>query len=182
GVNIEKIEKCFATLQRYSFLQRQEGDMVYSMHRLVHAWGHDRLLTEERQEMKRFCLAALQLLTEAIKKCNNPQAKLRLVPHLRANFDTVKELETSIRSDDMELLDQIEHIGEFTSSTGRWREAAAMKLEVFEKRQMILGDDHPDTISAMSNLASTLRDQGKLKEAAAMQQEVLEKTQRFLGD
>src|SRR5205814_5912351 len=112
GVNIEKIEKCFATLQRYSFLQRQEGEMVYSMHRLVHAWGHDRLLTEERPTMKRFCLAALQLLVEAINICaNQPQAKVRLVPHLRANFDTVKELETTIRSDNIELLHQIAYIG-----------------------------------------------------------------------
>jgi len=57
-----------------------------------------------------------------------------------------------------------------------------MRREVLEKRQRILGDEHPDTISAISNLAITLGDQGKLEEAAAMRREVLEKRQRILGD
>jgi hypothetical protein len=57
-----------------------------------------------------------------------------------------------------------------------------MKREVLEKRQRILGDKHPDTITAMANLASTLGGQGKLEEAAAMKREVLEKRQRILGD
>jgi hypothetical protein len=57
-----------------------------------------------------------------------------------------------------------------------------MRREVLEKRQRILGDEHPDTTSAISNLAITLGDQGKLEEAAAMRREVLEKRQRILGD
>ena len=48
--------------------------------------------------------------------------------------------------------------------------------------QRILGDEHPDTIKVMGNLANTLRDQGKTKEAAVMTQEVLKKMQRSLGD
>jgi hypothetical protein len=63
---------------------------------------------------------------------------------------------------------------------GKLEEAAAMKKEVLEKRQRILGDEHPNTIAAMSNLANTLGDQGKLEEAAAMRKEVLEKRQRIL--
>jgi hypothetical protein len=51
-----------------------------------------------------------------------------------------------------------------------------MKVEVLEKRRRILGEEHLDTVTAMSNLANTLGDQGKLEEiAAAMLQEVLEK-------
>jgi hypothetical protein len=48
-----------------------------------------------------------------------------------------------------------------------------MQQEVLEKRQSILGNEHPSTILAMNNLAVTLGDQGKLEKAAAMQQEVL---------
>ena len=57
-----------------------------------------------------------------------------------------------------------------------------MMREVLEKRQRILGDEHPDTITAIGNLAITLGDQGKLEEAAAMMREVLEKRQRILGN
>ncbi|KAH8662668.1 hypothetical protein BGZ61DRAFT_368355 [Ilyonectria robusta] len=65
---------------------------------------------------------------------------------------------------------------------GKLDEAALMRREVLEKMQRILGDEHPDTISAMNNLALTLGDQGKLDEAALMMREVLEKMQRILGD
>jgi hypothetical protein len=57
-----------------------------------------------------------------------------------------------------------------------------MKVEVLEKRRRILGEEHLDTVTAMSNLANTLGDQGKLEEAAAMLQEVLEKIRRILGE
>ncbi len=52
---------------------------------------------------------------------------------------------------------------------------------MLEKRQRILGHEHPDTIRAMSNLAHTLSDQGKRHAAVAIQQEVLEKRHRILG-
>ena len=65
-VTIHIFEKCFAILERYSLLQRHIDNSSYSMHRLVHAWGHDRLQQKNRSEIKRFCLAALQLLFEAV--------------------------------------------------------------------------------------------------------------------
>jgi hypothetical protein len=91
--NIHSFEKCFAILERYSILHRQMNKSLYSMHRLVHAWGQDRLLQKNRQDIKQFCLAALQLLFEAVLNCIDlPQAKLRLVPHLRENFKVVRRL------------------------------------------------------------------------------------------
>jgi hypothetical protein len=57
-----------------------------------------------------------------------------------------------------------------------------MKKEVLAKRKRILGEEHPDTISAMNNLANTLSDQGQLDEAATMKKEVLAKRKRILGE
>jgi hypothetical protein len=51
--------------------------------------------------------------------------------------------------------------------------------KVLEKRQRILGDEHPDTISALNTLASMLGDQGKLAEAEARKREELQKMQRI---
>ncbi|KAL3599805.1 hypothetical protein FPOAC2_04033 [Fusarium poae] len=50
------------------------------------------------------------------------------------------------------------------SDQGKLDEAASMKTEVLEKMQRILGDEHPDTITAMNNLAIMLGHQGKLDE------------------
>jgi hypothetical protein len=45
----------------------------------------------------------------------------------------------------------------------------------------ILGEEHPSTISAVINLANTLRDLGQFNEAAKMDNEVLEKRRHILG-
>ncbi|RYP57926.1 hypothetical protein DL769_009196 [Monosporascus sp. CRB-8-3] len=61
------IEECFRVLQTYSFVQWKEDQASYSMHKLVHAWGYERLRVEERRE---YVVASVQLLGEAISRCN----------------------------------------------------------------------------------------------------------------
>jgi uncharacterized C2H2 Zn-finger protein len=57
-----------------------------------------------------------------------------------------------------------------------------MEEEVLEKRKRILGEDHPDTILALANLAFTLRGLGNYDKALSMEEEVLEKRKRILGE
>jgi tetratricopeptide (TPR) repeat protein len=64
----------------------------------------------------------------------------------------------------------------------RLRSACCMFQEALAKRRRILGEEYPDIISAMNNLADILGDQGKLDETAAMKQEVLAKRRRILGE
>jgi hypothetical protein len=47
-VDMYKIEECFAVLQKYSLLQWKTEQQGYAMHKLVHAWGYDRLAAEEQ--------------------------------------------------------------------------------------------------------------------------------------
>lgn len=61
-------------------------------------------------------------------------------------------------------------------------DAATMKREVLEKRRRILGDDHPDTIMAMDNLASTLGDLGQLDEAVTMLNITVQQMRLTLGN
>jgi Tetratricopeptide repeat len=42
---------------------------------------------------------------------------------------------------------------------GELGKAASMNREVLETRRRILGDEHPDTITAIGNLANSLGDQ-----------------------
>lgn len=55
-----------------------------------------------------------------------------------------------------------------TLDEDRLNEAASIHEEVLENRMENLGEGHPDTISAMNNLASTLKNQGRLNEAEVM--------------
>ncbi|QLI70555.1 uncharacterized protein G6M90_00g069140 [Metarhizium brunneum] len=155
----------------------------YSIHRLVHAWGYDRLQGDER--VQRFWYAASQLLNNYLKVIGDrkagPASKLRVVSHLVDNVQSFRRVSTVFDRDQVGLLEAVESFGIFFEEIGRWNEAALSQNEVLEKRQRILGDEHPDTILAMSNLAIMLGDQGKLDEAVLMKRKVLEKRKRILG-
>ncbi|KAH7233835.1 uncharacterized protein BKA55DRAFT_598050 [Fusarium redolens] len=184
-VDLHQLEKCFRVLENYSLCQRKVMQTSYSIHRLVHAWGYDRL-QGDGDEVKRFWYAASQLLDDYLKTISDrqdgPASKLRVVPHLTDNIHSFKGASTVIDLNEIDWLETVESFGLFFVEIGRWNDAALSQREVFEKRQRILGDEHPDTITAMSNLANTLSDQGKLDEAASMMKEVLEERQRILGD
>jgi hypothetical protein len=40
---------------------------------------------------------------------------------------------------------------------GRWKEAEQLEMQVMETRKTKYGEDHPDTLSSMANLASIYR-------------------------
>ncbi|TFK32829.1 hypothetical protein BDQ12DRAFT_616371 [Crucibulum laeve] len=46
-------------------------------------------------------------------------------------------------------------------SQGKWTKAEKIQVEVMEKRQLLLGPAHPDTLTSMANLAGTYQNQGK---------------------
>ncbi|ESU15456.1 hypothetical protein FGSG_08956 [Fusarium graminearum PH-1] len=184
-VDVHQLEKCFWVLEKYSLCQRKKMKTSYSIHRLVHAWGYDRLKSD-KDEVERLWYAASQLLDDYIKTSSDrqdgPVTKLRVVPHLTDNIHSFKNISRINDWNKVDWLEAVERFGFFFAKVGRWNDAAISRREVLKKRQRILGDEHPDTISAMNNLATTLSDQGKLDEAALMQKEVLKKRQRILRD
>ncbi|KAK6706715.1 hypothetical protein SNK05_010594 [Fusarium graminearum] len=184
-VDVHQLEKCFWVLEKYSLCQRKKMKTSYSIHRLVHAWGYDRLKSD-KDKVERLWYAASQLLDDYIKTSSDrqdgPITKLRVVPHLTDNIHSFKNVSRINDWNKVDWLKAIERFGFFFINVGRWNDAAISQREVLEKRQRILGDEHPDTIRVMNNLAITLGNQGKLDEAASMMKEVLEKRQRILGD
>src|SRR5258707_10761126 len=56
---------------------------------------------------------------------------------------------------------------------GRWKEAETLEVVVMEKRKQVLGDDHPDTLTSMTNLACTYRNQAHWKESETLQVEII---------
>jgi hypothetical protein len=48
---------------------------------------------------------------------------------------------------------------------GRWKEAEELEVQVIETRKRVLGEEHPSTLNAISNLAFTLNSQNRNKDA-----------------
>lgn len=60
------------------------------------------------------------------------------------------------------------------------KEAEDLIVQVKEMRKMVLGTEHPDTLTSMRNLALMLQDQGRWKDAEELFVHVVEK-RRILG-
>jgi tetratricopeptide (TPR) repeat protein len=73
-------------------------------------------------------------------------------------------------------------VGWFLREDGKISDSERISVQAVKINTEILGDDHPDTLTTMDNLALTYGDQGRTAEAAALHEEVLEKSRRILGD
>ena len=49
-------------------------------------------------------------------------------------------------------------------------------------RRKVLGDEHPDTLAAMSNVALSYKELGDLEKAARVEEEVLALQRKVIGD
>jgi hypothetical protein len=56
-----------------------------------------------------------------------------------------------------------------------------MSEQATETRRKLFGEEHPDTLVSMNNLASAYSDQGRWKEAEELALQVLEATKTVLG-
>ncbi|CAI6226945.1 unnamed protein product [Periconia digitata] len=179
-LNTYKIEECFRVLQKYSLVQWKADQQSYGMHKLVHAWGCDRLT---RDEQARYSRATFGLIVEAVEMVESgrtaPEDKLRIVPHVMVSFAALGNRGNKVLEG---VIDELEVVGLFLHQIGKWREGLEIQEVVLDGERRIFGEEHPSTIAAMNNFAGTLRDQGQLDEAAKMFEEVLDKTRRILGE
>jgi hypothetical protein len=58
---------------------------------------------------------------------------------------------------------------------GCYEEARTLHEKVLSKRELVLGDNHPDTLLSMSSLASTCHELGCYEEARALHEKVVDK-------
>jgi hypothetical protein len=68
------------------------------------------------------------------------------------------------------------------SNQGRWKEAEELQVQVMQTRKRVLGDEHPDTLTSMNNLAITLELQSRHKEALALIDLCFQSRRKVLGE
>ncbi|KAK5045297.1 hypothetical protein LTR84_009403 [Exophiala bonariae] len=178
-LELDMFEEGFRVLGRYSLVQWQGDHASYQMHRLVHAWGHDRLSPAEKET---FGMASMNLMDDAMSRCSGmPQARLRLTPHIMTCFGVA----ISMARDMVDLKATarvVTRMDSFLDTLGQWSDVRSIRLFILEVHVKVYGKDHPSTISATNNLANTLRKQGQLEDAAKMMRDVLERTRRISGE
>jgi hypothetical protein len=63
----------------------------------------------------------------------------------------------------------------------RWKEAEELGEQVMKMREMVLGQDHPDTLTSMTYLAFTLKFRGRRDEAVALMVKCIDLRKAKLG-
>jgi Tetratricopeptide repeat len=64
---------------------------------------------------------------------------------------------------------------------GRRREAEELQAKEFEICQKVLGEEHPDTLTSMANLAFIFKGQGRNEEAMALMKDCTRMRKQVLG-
>lgn len=68
------------------------------------------------------------------------------------------------------------------NNKARLKKREELEVQSLEKRKREFGEEHPDTLSSMANLALTYKDQRRWKEAENLQIQVMETSERVLGE
>ncbi|KIK04755.1 hypothetical protein K443DRAFT_645534 [Laccaria amethystina LaAM-08-1] len=150
-------------LLSFSLIKLVSSKGIYTMHPLIHAWGRDRMSSEDR---KKYCLMAYGMIAGCLPKDFNKQPyqfRRILVTHLRANIQ--HSVMTKDEMVDKYFDDADEKIGRMLKEQGYDSEAKKFQILILDARGRILGEEHPDTIRAMGDLATSYQSLGKYAEA-----------------
>lgn len=171
-------EASFEVLQAYSLVSWREDKDAYVMHKLVHAWGHDRLGTEEQRV---WSSAVLELLSNTAHAHEGDLAtEMRLVPHIMANFTVVSSaFGPTVRMEDRDRK-CMERVLDLLCRLGRWADECQMHIFPQQMTELALGEEHLDMWTGMSKLGDALSRVGKFEQAEQTLRRCLEGTERIL--
>ncbi|KAJ7494830.1 hypothetical protein B0H11DRAFT_2003542 [Mycena galericulata] len=157
-------------LRAYSLINLTSETRLFSIHPLVHSWSQT---TIEDQKFYHSVMAAIVGMSIAsIHSADLKYAGLQLLPHV----DSLLHGETQITPDF-----NYEY-GNIYYSSGQLKKALNFIVAVVETRKKKLGEDHPDTLHSMSNVAATYGELGELHRAQVIYSIVLKKQKTLLGE
>ena len=177
GDSDSDFEEDIHMLRDYSLIITNTRSDVFEMHRLVQfatrRWLEQNNRLEEWKE-KYITIMAKMFPVGRHKNWKRCQA---LFPHAELtlgyqpmNKDFLQEWATILFN-----------AAWYARELGKYKKAEEMNRQALERRKMVLGKEHPDTLTSVSNLALVLQDQGKYKAAEKLNRQALEGCETVLG-
>lgn len=163
-------------LETFSLLKWNRQDDTLVVHRLVQAVVKDEMsdtdLTNFRVMTANICN---QSFPQEWTNENRELCRIYVGQLMRPLLD-IKVIRTE------QLVNIMYQVGWFLREDGKISDSERFSLQAVKICTEMLSDDHPHTLMAKGNLASTYQDQGRTTEVAAIQEQMLEKMRRILGD
>jgi tetratricopeptide (TPR) repeat protein len=144
------------TLWSYSLLQRDKGEMTYSIHPLVHLWSRERL---SQREQDKTCLVMYAILSASIgydTSRHDFQYCRRVIPHLRALRQAMADSNITENYFD----DAFTSFWHAFFENGLMKEAEHFASELMTYRTRELGERDERTLLAVEYLIVTLLKSG----------------------
>ena len=123
-------------------------DNTYSVHSLVHSWSRD---SEQRRAGYFFAHNLLSSSIDLILACEDYAFRRTLVPHIKAVSQRDALLGSPMAYDD----ERCTNYGPVSFEVGYWKEREQLEVPVVGKEKRVFGEEYPDMLMSMANLAST---------------------------
>ncbi|RFN43622.1 protein serac1 [Fusarium flagelliforme] len=153
-------------LQRFFLLKRGKWDSFY------YRQARDILVRYSLLQQVEVA-ACRQLIAE-----QKPDFRRHLVMHLPGSREVYRDGARTLSQREW-LVGPI--LGQLYHDEGLWKDAESLFVQVMETFKTKLGADHPESLKAMGNLASTYRNQGRWADAESLEVQVMETRKTKLG-
>jgi len=162
-------------LEKFSLIKWNRGSNMLVIHRLVQAVIRDEMQAENFIALE---TAIADLCDTAFPVEWDDTTK----PTCRNYFGQVMMPLTLLTIESLKQGAVLDRVARFLFKDGKYGDSLRLHEKSFQIYTNIMGNDHPDTLSSMHNLASIYRDQGKWTEAVKMLEEVLAKSKEVLDE
>ncbi|KAK5054617.1 hypothetical protein LTR84_001508 [Exophiala bonariae] len=171
------VQESITLLAMFSLVTRN-ADLSLSVHPLVHDWCRERLSIEQQHST---CRRALYLLANSVNweyRTEDYTLRRSLTPHVHELL-RLQALYGDIGQDKTQYWPTLALI---LRENGCSKDAIILSEEVLELDMTRLGDEHPETLKSMTNLANQYSDVGRYSEALQISEKVLKGYQSKPGE
>jgi tetratricopeptide (TPR) repeat protein len=102
--------------------------------------------------------------------------------HNELRPDIIHARSVTSSKDGILIANLMDWVARYDRIQGSYKSAETLLRLMWDIRTRILGDEHPDTLASINNLAITLKDQGDYAGARKLEEQVLELQRKTLGD
>ncbi|KAF1943506.1 putative kinesin [Clathrospora elynae] len=170
-------EDALAPLLSFSLVRMEISEQALEMHRLVQL--SMRTWLKEEKELGNWVKESIRTLSAAF-----PSGDYKTWEEFKALLPHLKEISSHATEDEEDVMNKAKSAlsaGWCLLLRGEYRAAEPMHQRALEGRERVLGLEHPDTLTSVSNLGSVLESQVKYDKAEAMHQRALEGYEKVLG-
>jgi tetratricopeptide (TPR) repeat protein len=173
-----ELEEALGILKAFSFVSVAKDESL-NMHRLVHLVTRKWLVN--KGTMNQFARQALLTVSEVYPfgTYENWAICSEYLPHVYA---VLKYEGTGSRAESVAKGTLLHCTAGLFLSREQWKEAERLQLQAIETRKEVLGEEHPDMLASMGDLALIYSKQGWWEKAELLNIQVIEKKKSVLGE